>query len=179
MNIWHDIAENRVKEDDFICVIEISQGSKNKYELDKETGMLILDRVLHASMVYPANYGFIPRTYGGDNDPLDVLVVCSQPIAPLTLVRCRPVGLVSMIDGGEADEKIVAVPMHDPHNNKINDINELQSFLCDEIKHFFTFYKKLENKEAHVTGVGGCTEARKVIAEAIDNYKCKFTKLSP
>ncbi|MDR1260243.1 MAG: inorganic diphosphatase [Oscillospiraceae bacterium] len=174
MNIWHDIDEKRIQKDDFVCVIEISQGSKNKYELDKETGMLILDRVLHAAMVYPTNYGFIPKTYGGDKDPLDVLVICVEPIVPLTLVRCRPIGIVYMLDGGEADEKIIAISAKDPHNNKITDVNELKSFILDEIKHFFTFYKKLENKETQVTGVGNCLEAQKVIGEAINNYKSMF-----
>lgn len=106
MNIWHDINESRIKKDDFIACIEIPKGSKNKYELDKETGLLILDRTLYTSTHYPANYGFIPRTLSDDNDPLDVLVICSEVISPLTLVRCYPIGVISMIDDGMVDHKV-------------------------------------------------------------------------
>ena len=110
MNIWHDIAPSRVKPEDFWAVIEIEKGSKNKYELDKETGMLRLDRILYTSTHYPANYGFIPRTWAEDGDPLDVLVLCSESIRPLSLVRCFPIGVISMEDGGSQDEKIIAIP---------------------------------------------------------------------
>ena len=113
-NIWHDISPSRIQPDDFVAVIEIPKGSKKKYELDKETGLIILDRVLHTSTHYPANYGFIPRTYGDDGDPLDVLVLCSEEMDPLTLVRCYPIGYISMLDGGKNDEKIVAIPFADP-----------------------------------------------------------------
>ena len=110
MNIWHDIAKERIQKDDFIGVIEISKGGKNKYELDKETGMLKLDRVLYTSTHYPANYGFIPRTYARDNDPLDVLVLCQENIIPLTLVECYPIGVLIMIDG---EEYVVLLPVED------------------------------------------------------------------
>ena len=101
MNIWHDISPKRITPEDFICVIEISKGSRNKYELDKDTGLLILDRILHTSTHYPANYGFIPRTYGDDGDPLDVLLLCSEAVQPLTLVRAYPIGVISMLDNGK------------------------------------------------------------------------------
>ena len=114
MDIWHDIDSKRITTEDFIAVIEIEKGSKNKYELDKETGALILDRILYTSMHYPANYGFIPRTYADDFDPLDVLVLCSESIRPLTLVRCYPIGVISMIDNGYNDDKIIAIPFQDP-----------------------------------------------------------------
>ena len=107
MNIWHDISPKRIRKDRFYAVIEIQKGGKNKYELDKETGMLKLDRVLFTSTHYPANYGFIPRTYADDGDPLDVLVLCSEPLDPLTLVRCYPIGLIPMVDNGLEDEKII------------------------------------------------------------------------
>ena len=113
-NIWHDISPSRIQPEDFVAVIEIPKGSKKKYELDKETGLIILDRVLHTSTHYPANYGFIPRTYGDDGDPLDVLVLCSEEIDPLTLVRCYPIGYISMLDGGKNDEKIIAIPFSGP-----------------------------------------------------------------
>ena len=116
-NIWHDIRPERIKSNDFVGVIEIEKGSKNKYELDKETGCLILDRILYTSTHYPANYGFIPRTFADDGDPLDILVLCSEPVVPLTLVRCYPIGVISMIDGGRRDEKIIAIPFGDPTYN--------------------------------------------------------------
>ena len=110
MNIWHDINSDRITPDEFIAVVEISKGSKKKYELDKETGLIILDRILYTSTHYPANYGFIPRTFGDDGDPLDVLLLCSEPIQPLTLVRAYPIGVISMLDNGKNDEKIIAHP---------------------------------------------------------------------
>lgn len=114
MNIWHDIAPARVKPEDFWAVIEIEKGSKNKYEMDKDTGMLRLDRILYTSTHYPANYGFIPRTWADDGDPLDVLVLCSESIRPMSLVRCFPIGVITMEDGGDLDEKIIAIPFEDP-----------------------------------------------------------------
>ena len=124
-NIWHDISPKRITPEEFIAVVEIPKGSKKKYELDKETGLIILDRILHTSTHYPANYGFIPRTFGDDLDPLDVLVLCSEPLEPLTLVRCYPIGMISMIDSGRNDEKIIAIPVNDPTYNGYTDIKEL------------------------------------------------------
>lgn len=117
MNLWHDIDDKRISANDFLGVIEISKDSKNKYELDKDTGMLILDRVLSTAMRYPANYGFIPKTLGEDNDPLDVLVIASENIIPSTLVRVYPIGAIRMIDDGEGDDKILAIPYKDPQLN--------------------------------------------------------------
>lgn len=145
-NIWHNINVKRVTPTDFICVIEIPKGSKTKYELDKETGYIILDRILYTSTHYPANYGFIPRTYGDDGDPLDVLLLCSEPVVPLTLVRAYPIGVISMLDGGKKDEKIIAVPFNDPNYNCYHDISELPSHVIEEMEHFFTVYKALEIK---------------------------------
>ena len=143
-NIWHDISPDRIQPEDFVAVIEIPKGSKKKYELDKETGLIILDRVLYTSTHYPANYGFIPRTYGDDGDPLDVLVVCSESIDPLTLVRCYPIGYISMLDGGKNDEKIIAIPFSDPTYNNVQDLMDLPPHLFDEMAHFFSVYKALE-----------------------------------
>ena len=176
MNIWHDIAEERIKRDDFIGVIEISKGCKNKYELDKETGMLKLDRVLYTATHYPANYGFIPRTYADDNDPLDVLVLCQEDIIPLTLVECYPIGVVIMIDGDKKDEKIIAVAKKDPFVNMYNDVTELPAHISSEIKHFFEVYKQLEGKKTEVEEFLGRTEAEKIIEKSIRNYKEKFNK---
>ena len=113
-NIWHDMNPKRISPSDFMVVVEITKGSKNKYELDKETGLLKLDRILYTSTHYPASYGFIPRTYADDGDPLDALVLCSEPILPMTLVRCYPIGAIKMIDNGANDEKIIAIPFDDP-----------------------------------------------------------------
>ena len=175
-NVWHDISPKRIHSDDFICVIEISKGSKKKYELDKESGYLMLDRILHTSTHYPANYGFIPRTYGDDNDPLDVLLLCSEKIEPMTLVRAYPIGVISMIDNGRNDEKIIAIPFSDPNNNMYTDISELPKHVFDEMSHFFKVYKNLENKETAVNEVSGREEAVKIIDKAIEDYVEKFCK---
>ncbi|MBQ7897620.1 MAG: inorganic diphosphatase [Clostridia bacterium] len=175
-NIWHDISPKRINADDFICVVEISKGSKKKYELDKETGYIILDRILYTSTHYPANYGFIPRTLGDDNDPLDVLLLCAEPLEPLTLVRAYPIGVISMIDNGRNDEKIIAIPFDDPNNNQYTNIDQLPSHVFDEMRHFFTVYKNLEKKETAVNEVQDRDEAVKVIKTAIDNYIENFCK---
>ena len=125
MNIWHDMPAHRITPDSFSAVIEISRGSKNKYELDKETGMLRLDRILYTSTHYPANYGFIPRTYADDGDPLDVLVICSESILPMTIVDCYPIGVIKMMDGGHMDEKIIAIPFSAPNYNKFKSVYEI------------------------------------------------------
>ncbi|MBR6229906.1 MAG: inorganic diphosphatase [Eubacterium sp.] len=171
MNIWHDIEEERIYPTDFISVIEISKGSKMKYELDKHTGMLILDRVLYTSTHYPSNYGFIPRTLGDDGDPLDVLVLCSENIAPMTLVRCYPIGVMKMLDGGRGDEKIIAMPYSDPMYNSYTEMDQLPKHIADEIEHFFTIYKNLENRETKVDHIEGATEAVRIIEQCIKNYK--------
>ena len=173
-NIWHDISQERISPENFICVIEISKGSKKKYELDKETGLIILDRILYTSTHYPANYGFIPRTYGDDGDPLDVLLLCAEPLEPMSLVKAYPIGVISMIDNGRNDEKIIAIPFNDPNYNQYNSIHQLPSHIFEEMRHFFTVYKNLENKETAVNEVEGKEEAVKVIAAAIENYIKKF-----
>lgn len=175
-NIWHDISPKRIHAEDFICVVEISKGSKKKYELDKESGYLMLDRILHTSTHYPANYGFIPRTFGDDNDPLDVLLLCSEKIEPMTLVRAYPIGVISMIDNGRNDEKIIAIPFSDPNYNMYKDIRELPKHVFDEMSHFFSVYKNLENKETAVNEVSNREIALKIIDKAINDYIEKFCK---
>ena len=175
-NIWHDIDPKRITPEDFVAVIEIPKGSKKKYELDKETGLIMLDRILHTSTHYPANYGFIPRTYGDDNDPLDVLVLCSQVLDPLTLVRCYPIGYIAMLDGGHRDEKIIAIPFSDPTYNCYQDLMDLPGHTFDEMAHFFTVYKALEGKETMAGDVRMRQDALAVIQEAIDNYRKKFCR---
>ena len=175
-NIWHDISPKRIHPEDFVCVIEISKGSKKKYELDKETGYIILDRILYTSTHYPANYGFIPRTYGDDQDPLDVLLLCSEPLEPLTLVRAYPIGVISMIDNGRNDEKIIAIPYSDPTYNQYTDIDQLPGHVFEEMSHFFRVYKNLEHKETAVNEVQNRAEAIKVIDSAIAAYIDNFCK---
>lgn len=174
MNIWKDIAKERITPNDFVACIEIEQGSKNKYELDKETGLIILDRVLYTSTHYPMNYGFIPRTYSDDHDPLDVFVLCSQPIAQNCLVRCYPIGVVKMKDREENDEKIIAIPFGDPQWHDIKELKELPQHIMSELKHFLEVYKALENKKVVVQQVCGRGEAEKTIAEAITRYEDTF-----
>lgn len=173
-NIWHDIAVERVTPKDFIAVVEITKGSKKKYELDKETGLLKLDRILYTSTHYPANYGFIPRTYAQDNDPLDVLILSSEEIDPLVLVRCYPIGVIKMVDNEHLDEKIIAIPFSDPMYNSYKDITELPSHVSEEMRHFFTVYKALENMSTAVQEVGDSKEAEKIISIALENYKENF-----
>ncbi len=170
-NIWHDIDPKRISPEDFVVVVEISKGSKNKYELDKDTGLLMLDRILYTSTHYPANYGFIPRTFADDGDPLDALVLCSEPIAPMTLVRCYPIGAIKMIDSGENDEKIIAIPFGDPMYNSFRDITDLPEHVFNEMTHFFSVYKTLENKDTAVDEVIGSAEVTAIIEHTMKRYR--------
>ena len=175
MNIWHDINPKRITAERFHAVIEIPKGGKNKYEMDKETGLLKLDRVLFTSTHYPANYGFIPRTYAKDGDPIDVLVLCSETIAPMTLVECKPIGVLRMIDDNKNDEKIIAVPVNDPNYNGYNDIKDLPKHRFDEIRHFFQVYKMLEKgKETEIKSISGAEKAKEVVQIAIESYILDF-----
>ena len=173
-NIWHSIAPERIQPEDFIAIIEIEKGSKRKYELDKETGLLVLDRVLYTSTHYPANYGFIPRTYADDGDPLDVLVLCSEAIDPLVMVRCYPIGVISMVDDNMNDEKIIAIPFGDPTYSSYRDISELPAHIFDEMRHFFSVYKPLEGRQTAVDAAMGRTEAVQTVARAIRQYNESF-----
>jgi inorganic pyrophosphatase len=175
-NIWHDISPARITPTDFIAVVEIEKGSKKKYELDKQTGLLILDRILYTSTHYPSNYGLIPRTYADDNDPLDVLILCSEVIQPLSLVRCFPIGVLTMLDQGNLDEKIIAIPFQDPTYNGYHDVSELPTHIFSEMSHFFTVYKNLEGKETVVDEVRGAAEAQKVIEKCVNAYVNKFCR---
>ena len=160
----------------FEAIIEIPKGSKNKYELDKTTGFLKLDRILYTATHYPANYGFIPRTYAGDKDPLDVLVLCQETLYPLTLVECYPIGVLKMIDSNEEDEKIIAIAKKDPFLNCYNDISDIPAQVSAEIMHFFEVYKQLEGKKTTVDKIMGRSEAERIIQEAIDKYKEVFKR---
>ena len=174
MNIWHDINPERIKPDDFLAVVEISKGSKRKYDLDKETGLIILDRILYTSTHYPANYGFIPRTYAEDGDPLDVLLLCSEPLEPLVLVRAYPIGVITMIDNNEADEKIIAIPFEDPTYNSYRSIEALPNHTFSEMQHFFSVYKQLEGKDTAVSEAKGQKDALEIIRAAMAKYDEMF-----
>ena len=176
MNIWHDIDSSRINKDSFVAVIEIPKGGRNKYELDKQTGLLKLDRVLYTATHYPANYGFIPRTYAGDEDPLDVLVLCQEEIEPMALVEAYPIGVLKMIDQDQVDEKIIAISKQDPYLNIYKDIKEIPAHISAEIMHFFEVYKQLEGKQTSVDEMLGRKDAEKIIEESILNYRKKFVK---
>ncbi len=175
MNPWHDIP---VTEESlhvvFPAIIEIPTGCKNKYELDKATGLLRLDRVLHGAVHYPANYGFIPRTFAEDGDPLDVLVLCQEPVAPLTMVDARAVGVMRMRDEKGPDDKIIAVSIHDPAFCEYHRHSELPPFKIREIRKFFEEYKTLEEKEVLVRDWLGAAEAVSIIREAVARYRQIF-----
>lgn len=174
MNIWHDISDSRIKPEKFIAVIEIPKGGKQKYEMDKATGMLKLDRILYTSTHYPANYGFIPRTLADDGDPLDVLVLCSEVLQPMCLVECYPIGVFSMTDDNELDEKIIAIPYEEPQMNQWQDMSDLPKHIFTEIQHFFSVYKSLEHTETSLQEVEDRQEAVKIIDKCLKNYKIHF-----
>ena len=174
MNIWHDINKELIQPENFYAVVEIEKGSKVKYELDKNTGMLLMDRILYTSTHYPASYGFIPRTYADDGDPLDVLILCTEPIAPLSLVQAYPIGVINMVDTGSADEKIIAIPFGDPTYNCYRSINALPHHILLEMKHFFEVYKQLENNETAVNKILNEKEAVVIIKKSIAMYRKVF-----
>jgi inorganic pyrophosphatase len=155
-------------------VIEIPKGSKAKYEIDKPTGLLRLDRVMFAAFVYPINYGFIPQTLGDDGDPLDILVLSQVSIQPLCLVECRIIGYMEMIDSGKRDEKIIAVPLEDSSVSHMKDIEDLPIDLKMELQHFFTQYKVLRNKTVTVDEFKSASAAAKIVEECIQRYQSKY-----
>lgn len=170
-NIWHEMPLSRISEDRFTAIVEIPKSSRIKYELDKETGLIRVDRILYTSTIYPANYGFIPRTYAEDNDPLDVMVLCSEPLFTRCEVDCYPIGVLSMLDQGEADDKIIAIPFGEPNYNCYRDISALPSHIFDEMCHFFEVYKSLEGKQTAVDSVKGNDAARKIIRNSMERYR--------
>lgn len=174
MNIWHDMSDSRVHPEKFVAVIEIPKGNKSKYELDKATGMLKLDRILYTSTHYPANYGFIPRTLADDGDPLDVLVLCTETLQPMCLVECYPIGVFTMIDGDELDEKIIAIPFEEPQMNQWKDITDLPKHIYTEIQHFFSVYKSLEHTEVSIQEVENADEAKRIIQKCLESYRVHF-----
>ncbi len=171
MHPWHDIyVDEQLVEHAFPVVIEVPRGSKNKYELDKETGFMRLDRVLYSAVHYPANYGFIPRTYCDDGDPLDALVLCQEPVHPLTVVDARAIGVMRMRDEKGIDDKIIAISVHDPAFADYVDHSQLQHHVLREIMRFFQDYKILEQKEVVVEEPLGREEALRVLRRSLEDY---------
>jgi inorganic pyrophosphatase len=168
---WHEVDPGKRVPEEFTAVIEISMGSNVKYELDKPTGLLRVDRVLYSAVYYPANYGFIPKTYAEDDDPLDVLVLCQEPVVPLTLVEARAIGLMTMIDTGKPDHKIVAVALRDPEYNGLRDLRELPTHRLTMLRRFFMDYKQLENKAVEVEEFESAGAALPVIEGALEAYR--------
>ena len=167
---WHDVTPGEKLPSEFTTVIEIPRGSSVKYELDKETGLLRLDRILHSAVYYPANYGFIPQTLAEDDDPLDVLVLCQEAVAPLTLVNARAIGLMTMIDSGKPDHKIIAVATEDPEFSSYREAEEMPSHRMLMLRRFFQDYKKLEGKAVEVDEIRPAAEAYPIIAAALHAY---------
>ncbi len=171
---WHSVPYGDNAPDTVNAIIEIPRNSRAKYELDKDTGLLKLDRVLYSSTYYPANYGFIPKTYCDDNDPLDILVLSQIDMQPLCLVEAKVIGVMRMLDQGEADDKIIAVCAHDMSVRHINDIDQLPPHFVKELRHFFEEYKRLEEKVVKIEEFQGARLAKKIIGHAIKDYETKF-----
>lgn len=171
MHAWHDVSPGNELPRDFQAVIEIPLGSNVKYELDKPTGLLRVDRIIHSAVFYPANYGFIPQTYAEDNDPLDVLVLCQEPVQPLSLIKGRAIGLMTMIDSGATDDKIISVATNDPEFNSYVEAKELPPHRLLVLKRFFQDYKQLEGKQVQVEDILPAYAAVRVIEKALARYK--------
>ncbi len=174
LNSWHDVELGEDMPNIFPAIIEVPKGSKTKYELDKATGMIRVDRILYSSVQYPANYGFVPRTYCDDDDPLDVLVLGQEPVYPLTIMRAKAIGLMRMIDHGEVDDKIIAVHADDPEYSHYHLLDDLPPHRMTEIKRFFEDYKKLEHKTVTVEEFLPLPAALEVLQKSIDLYHDKF-----
>jgi inorganic pyrophosphatase len=172
MNLWHDIDPGDAEK--MNVIIEIPRGSKNKYEIDKDTGLIALDRAAHTAQDFPFDYGFVPKTLWDDGDALDVVVLATFPLAPGILVRVRPVALMNMIDSGDADDKIIGVPTDDPRWNEVQDLADINKHTLKEIEHFYSTYKKLQNKDVEVTGFRGSKDAHTAYERSRNLYEEKF-----
>ena len=179
INLWHDIIPGKHAPEEVTAVIEIPQGSRNKYELDKDTGMLRLDRVLYSAVHYPGDYGFIPRTLHEDGDPLDVLVMVKHQTFPGCQIDVRPIGVLKMLDKGEPDDKILGVPLHDPYHQEFFDIADIPQHMLKEVEHFFHVYKDLEGKRVQILGWGKSDEAMQIIEQSIVRYQEKYQNVGP
>lgn len=176
MNLLHDVTPGKKAPEEINVIVEINKGSKNKYELDKETGLIMLDRVMYTSQDYPFDYGFVPQTHWHDGDPLDVVLLTTHPLVPGLLLTARPVGVLDMIDDGESDAKIIAVPVKDPRWKEINDLSDVNPHTIEEIKHFFETYKQIQKKTVTIPTIRDAKAAKEVITEGIALYKTEFKK---
>jgi inorganic pyrophosphatase len=167
---WHDVSPGKEVPRDFQAVIEIPLGSNLKYELDKPTGLLKVDRVIHSAVFYPANYGFIPQTYAEDNDPLDVLVLCQEAVQPLALIKARAIGVMTMVDGGATDDKIIAVATNDPEFSEYLEARDLPGHRLLVLKRFFQDYKQLEGKQVQVEEIRPAYAAIGIIEQSLARY---------
>lgn len=174
MHPWHDLEPGKRTPDIIDCVIEVPRGSRNKYEMDKRSGLLRLDRVLYSAVFYPANYGFIPRTYCDDHDPLDILVLGQEPVVPMCIVTARPIGLMQMLDENEEDDKIIAIHENDPAFTHLRDISQLPEHTLNELRRFFEDYKALEHKKVRIERFVGRVDAHNVITRSIALYEDTF-----
>ena len=171
MNLWHDITPGT--EDEMHVIIEVPRHSRNKYEIDKETGLIALDRVLHTAQTFPLDYGFVPQTLWDDGDALDVLVLTTEALHPGVLVRARPVAIMDMIDSGDPDGKVIAVPSMDPRWKDVQDLKDINPHLLKELQHFYSTYKQLQNKVVEVTGFKGKADAVAAFRRAGELYKTR------
>jgi inorganic pyrophosphatase len=176
VNPWHDVALGEDPAAQFNVVIEIPRGSRSKYELDKATGLLRLDRILYSAVHYPANYGFLPRTYCEDGDPLDALVLCQEDLVPMSIAAARPIGVITMTDEKGADDKIIAVAADDPEYNHYREVSELPPHRLLELKQFLLDYKTLERKQVNVDDLRPREEAAKVIQAAVALYETEIAR---
>ena len=179
INAWRDITPGANAPTVVTAVVEIPAKSRNKYELDKDTGLIKLDRVLYSAVHYPADYGFIPRTLSEDNDPMDILVRINEPTFPGCLIPARPIGVLRMLDRGEPDEKILAVPSDDPYYAAYFDIGDISAHYLREVEHFFQIYKDLEGKRVEILGWENAAAAHQLIVESIQRYEDKYLKVGP
>lgn len=174
MNSWHDLSPGDDAPNVINTVIEISKHSRMKYELDKPSGMIRLDRVVHTTNVYPGDYGFMPQSLWDDDDPLDILVITDEGVLPNTVARVRPIGVLRMIDDGESDDKILGVYEDDPRYSDTQSINDVHDHRLKEIKHYFETYKDLQDKDVEVTAIDGAEEARQAVQKGIDLYEDEY-----
>jgi inorganic pyrophosphatase len=174
MNLWHEIDPG--SKDEMNVIVEINKGSKNKYEIDKKTGLIALDRVMHTAQEFPVDYGFVPQSLWHDGDPLDVIILSTYPFSPGVLVKSRPVAIMNMIDSGEGDDKIIAVPVDDPRFANVKDLADVNPHTLKEIEHFYSTYKKLQNKVVEVKGFKGKHDAETAFEEGLKLYEEKYPK---
>jgi len=176
MNLWHDVSVGENVPKEINVIVEINRGSKNKYEINKETGLIALDRTMHTAQDYPFDYGFVPQTLWDDGDALDIVLLTTHPIFPGMLVAARPVAIMRMTDSGDCDDKVIAVPVGDPRWGDVKDLKDINKHTLKEMEHFFTTYKILQDKKVTVEGFEGAKASRDAVLRSIKLYKEKLTK---